>query len=74
MKKKINEKYFQSASFKNDIYRKFEKQFKYCFLNPININDELYVEHTTNEYDEIFDLFFNSPNSDIKFLIGYTGV
>lgn len=74
MKKSINEKYYQTVSYRNDIYRKFEKQFKYCFLNPINIDDSLYVEHSTDEYKKSFDLFFGSNNSDIKFFIGYTGV
>lgn len=74
MKKSINEKYFQSVIYRNDIYRKFEKQFKYCFLNPININDTLYVEHATTEYKNAFEIFFNSNNSDVKFFIGYTGV
>lgn len=58
MKRKINDKYFQSTSLKNDIYRKFEKQFKYCFLNPININDELYVEQTTNIYMKLLLIYF----------------
>ena len=74
MKKSINEKYYQPVSYRNDIYRKFEKQFKYCFLNPINIDDSLYVEHSTDEYKKSFDLFFGSNISDIKFFIGYTGV
>lgn len=74
MKRSINEKYFQSVAFRNDIFRKFEKQFKFCFLNPINIIDGNYVEYQTNDYKEAFDLFFSSNESDIKFFIGYTGV
>ena len=74
MKKAINEKYTAPVSFRNDIYRKFEKQFKYCFLNPVNIDDNLYVEHSTEEYKNTFRIFFSSYGSDIKFFIGYTGV
>lgn len=74
MKKAINEKYTAPVSFRNDIYRKFEKQFKYCFLNPVNIDDNLYVEHSTEEYKNSFEIFFNSYGSDVKFFIGYTGV
>ena len=70
----INEKYLQPTTFRNDIYRKFEKQFISCFLNPVNINDELYVEQPTDEYYNAFNVFFDSLNSGIKFFVGYTGV
>ena len=73
-KKSVNEKYFQTTNIRNDIFRKFEKQFKYCFLNPINIGDNLYVEQPTNEYQNEFNMLFSSCNSDVKFFIGYTGV
>ncbi len=74
MIKSINERYVQPGNQRNDIFRKFEKQYKYCFLNPISIPDELYIEHRNNTYKEAFDVFFNSGESDIKFFIGYTGV
>lgn len=74
MKKSINERYFQTTNLRNDIFRKFEKQFKYCFLNPISISENLYVEQKTDEYQQVFDVFLNSTESDIKFFVGYTGV
>lgn len=70
----VNEKYFQTAIFRNDIFRKFEMQFSTCFLNNVNISNKLYVEQPTDEYTKFLDVFINSLNSDIKFLIGYTGV
>lgn len=70
----INERYFQPSAFRNDIFRKFEKQFSTCFLNNININSNLYVEQSTDEYSKFFDVFINNLSSDIKFFIGYTGV
>ncbi len=74
MKKSINDKYYQPVSYRNDIYRKFEKQFKHCFLNPINIDSDLYVEHVNDEYKKSFDLFFSGNDSDVKFFVGFTGV
>ncbi|MBE6693877.1 MAG: hypothetical protein E7589_03845 [Ruminococcaceae bacterium] len=70
----INEKYCQPAVFRNDIYRKFELQFNSCFLNNINIENDLYVEQPTDRYKKALDVFLSGHNSDIKFLIGYTGV
>lgn len=70
----INEKYFQPALFRNDIYRKFEKQFVSCFLNVVNIDDALYVEQPTEYYCNDFNVFLESLNSGIKFFVGYTGV
>ena len=72
--KKINQKYTQTPStFRNDIYRKFEKQFKYIFSNPINIDSDEYVEYEDTEYSDAFDTFIFSPESDIRFFIGFTG-
>ena len=72
--KKINEKHTQYTNyFRSDIYRKFEKQFVYIFTNPINIEDNEYVEHDTNDFKDAFDTFINNPKSDFKFFIGYTG-
>lgn len=74
MKKAINEKYTQRYDLRNDIYRKFEKQFRYCFFNPINPDDELYINHGMEKYEDALDLFSQGPGSDIRFLIGFTGV
>lgn len=70
----VNEKYCQPATFRNDIYRKFEQQFNNCFLNNINVDSNLYIEQPTNKYKKSLDLFLSGYNSDIKFFIGYTGV
>ncbi len=67
----INEKYCQQAYFRNDIFRKFEAQFINCFVNNINIDENLYVEQPTDEYEKALNIFFGNMNSDIKFFIGY---
>ena len=74
MNASINEKYFQPTVFRNDIFRKFEKQFVSCFLNTVNIDDTLYVEQPTDVYSNDFNVFLDSLNSGIKFFVGYTGV
>ena len=72
--KKINQKYTQAPSvFRNDIYRKFEKQFKYILSNPLNIDSDEYVEYEDNEYTDAFDTFLYSSESDIRFFVGFTG-
>ncbi len=75
----INEKYSQlistfSTQYRSDIYRKFEAQFISCFRSNINIPSDIYVEQSTNEYDNTMNIFVNSTVSDIKFILGYTGV
>ena len=71
---RINENYsLPRTSFRNDIYRKFEKQFIYIFNNSLRTDEGAYVEHDSTEYTEAFNIFFDSSNSDIKFFVGYTG-
>lgn len=72
--KSINEKYIQPAIYRNDIYRKFEKQFTSCFLNPINIDESQYVEQSSNYCTNCFNILLASLQSGIRFFIGFTGV
>ena len=74
MKKSINEKYIQKYDLRNDIYRKFERQFRFIFYNSINLDEGLYIRHGMEKYEDALDVFMNGVGSDIRFLIGFTGI
>ena len=58
---------------KNDIFRKFQKQFRYLLSYPYIIDDSLYVEQSSNYYDEKFTEFVEGLQSEVRFFVGYTG-
>lgn len=74
MLRAINDRFTQPVpSPRSDIFRKFQKQFRYLLQYPISIDDSQYVEQSTTYYDEAFDEFVNGLSSDVRFLVGYTG-
>lgn len=75
MLKAICDKYDRATpSVKNDIFRRFHKQFRYLTQYPVCIDSSEYVEQPTSYYDDEFTAFANSYQSDVRFFIGYTGV
>ncbi len=69
----INEKYNQESWYRSDIYRKFEKQFKFL-LNPGYDDSEMYVKYKNNNYERAFEDFETSLTSEVRFFVGFAGV
>lgn len=76
---RINENRTSEFSYKNDIYRKFEKQFKNMdpvknMMDPDYVDEEMYVDYTHSTYNDQFDYFLSNLSHDIKFFVGFAGV
>lgn len=69
----INEKYYQDTARRNDIYRKFEKQFKQM-MHPNFVDSEMYVDYSSDRYNRAFNDFETNSLSELKFFVGFAGI
>lgn len=73
MKTAINNNYHMKSLQKNDIFRKFQKPFRYLLNDSLPYDENTYVEQSSTRYTEEFDAFTTSYSNDVRYFIGYTG-
>lgn len=73
MKTAINNNYHMKSVQRSDIFRKFQKPFRYLLRDSMHYDKSLYVEQSSTRYCEEFDAFTTSYSNDVRYFIGYTG-
>lgn len=73
MKTAINNKFHMKSVQRSDIFRKFQKPFRYLLRDSMHYEKDLYVDQSSTRYEEEFDAFTTSYSSDVRYFIGYTG-
>lgn len=68
---RINENYRQGAYFRNDIYRKFERQFK--ILLSANYDMKMYVDYGDVAFVNKINDFIKSAEHSMQFFVGFAG-
>lgn len=73
MKVAINNNFRMKSTQKSDIFRKFQRPFRYLLKDSMRYEKDLYVAQASTRYEEEFDALTHSYTNDVRYFIGYTG-